>query len=323
MVVALRSLRPLRFVESSAGVVAHWKKVAQLSTALIKAEEAARRGVRSSILGVVVNLVLAATKVFAGVLGHSFALVADGIESLSDVVSSSVVAVGLWWAIRPPDEDHPYGHGKAEPIAAIVVCFALVAAAIAIAVQSVLEIRTPHRLPEAYTLPILLAVVIIKVFFSRYVSSIAGDIESTAVKADAWHHISDAVVSGFAFVGISIGLLTRNATADDWAALCASPFILFSALRQMRAPIAEILDTAPSTEIGSEVRRVAATVPGVVALEKCFVRKVGFRHYVDLHVVVDGNLTVREGHAIAHEVENSILKEIPRIAEVLVHVEPE
>jgi len=237
--------------------------------------------VRSSIFAVIVNLVRAAVKFTAGVLGHSFALIADGIESLSDIVSSSVVAVGLWWAIRPPDEDHPYGHGKAEPIAAIVVCFALVGAAIAIAVQSAAEIRTPHRLPESYTLPILLAVVVIKVFFSRYVSSIAGDIESTAVRADAWRHISDAVVPGCAFVGISIGLLTKNAAADDWAALCASPFILFSALRQMRAPIAEIFDTAPSTQMVTEVRRVPVTVPGVVALEKCFVRKVGFRHYVE------------------------------------------
>jgi len=294
-----------------------------VTTTLIKAEEAAQRGVRSSILGVIINLVLAVAKCLAGVAGHSFALVADGIESLSDVVSSSVVALGLWWATRPPDKDHPYGHGKVEPIAAIVVCFALVGAAIAIAVQSVSEIRTPHRLPEAYTLPILLGVVVLKVFFSRYVSSIAGDIESTAVKADAWHHISDAVVSGFAFVGISIGLLSKNATADDWAALCASPIILFSALRQMRAPIAELLDTAPSTNLESEVRLVAATVPGVIALEKCFVRKVGFRHYVDLHVIVDGNLTVRQGHAIAHQVENVILQRMSNIAEVLVHIEPE
>jgi cation diffusion facilitator family transporter len=294
-----------------------------VTTTLLKAEEAARRGVRSSLLGVAINLVLAVTKCVAGVLGHSFALIADGIESLSDVVSSSVVALGLWWAIRPPDKDHPYGHGKAEPIAAIVVCLALAGAAIAIAIQSVAEIRTPHRLPEAYTLPILLGVVVVKIFFSRYVSSIAGDIESTAVKADAWHHISDAVISGFAFVGISIGLLTRNATADDWAALCASPIILFSALRQMRAPIAELLDTAPSTSVESEVRLVAATVPGVIALEKCLVRKVGFRHYVDLHVIVDGNLTVRQGHAIAHQVENAILQRTSNIAEVLVHIEPE
>jgi cation diffusion facilitator family transporter len=294
-----------------------------VTTALIKAEEAARRGVRSSILGIIVNLLLSVAKCLAGFVGHSFALIADGIESLSDVVSSSVVAFGLWWAIRPPDTDHPYGHGKAEPIAAIVVSFSLVGAAIAIAVQSVAEIRTPHRLPEAYTLPILLGVVLVKVFFSRYVNSIAGDIESTAVRADAWHHISDAIVSGFAFVGISVALLTKNATADDWAALLASPIILFSGLRQLRAPIAELLDTAPSADIESNVRSVAAAVPGVAGLEKCFVRKVGFRHYVDLHVIVDGNLTVRQGHAIAHDAENAILVQIPRIAEVLVHIEPE
>jgi cation diffusion facilitator family transporter len=289
----------------------------------IKGEVAARVGIRSSLIGVAINLTLAIVKCVVGLIGHSFALIADGIESLSDVVSSSVVAFGLWWAIRPPDENHPYGHGKAEPVAAIVVCFALVGAAVAIAVQSLSEINTPHRLPEPYTLPVLLGVVIVKVFLSRYVSSIAGNIESTAVKADAWHHISDAIVSGFAFVGISVGLLTKSATADDWAALCASPIILFSALRQMRVPIAELLDTAPSTGIDSQIRDVAASVPGVKAIGRCFVRKVGFRHYVDLVVVVDGNLTVRQGHTIADEVEKAVLQRMPTIAEVLVHVEPE
>jgi cation diffusion facilitator family transporter len=289
---------------------------------ITKAEASVRRGIRASILGIVFNLLLAGAKCFVGVIGHSFALIADGIESLSDVVSSTVVAVGLWWAVRPPDEDHPYGHGKAEPIAAIVVSFSLVGAAIAIAVQSISEIRTPHRLPEVYTLPVLMGVVIVKLFLSRYVGKIAGDIESTAVTADAWHHLSDAITSALAFIGISVALWTGDSAADDWAALCASPIILFSGLRQMRAPIAEILDTAPSRDIETAVRTVAAEVPGVAALDKCFVRKVGFRYYVDLHIVVDGNLTVREGHAIAHRVEDSILEKIPRIAEVLVHAEP-
>jgi len=285
-------------------------------------ERAVRKGIRSSLVGILVNLSFAFTKCIAGIIGHSFALIADGIESLTDVVSSSVVALGLWLAIKPPDQDHPYGHGKAEPIAAIVVSLALLAAGVAIAIESIIEIRTPHRLPEPYTLAVLLGVVVIKVVLSRYVSSVGEDIESTAVKADAWHHLSDAITSALAFIGITVALFTMNPSADDWAALCASPIILFNGLRQVRAPLREILDTAPSFDIELNVRRVAENVPGVAGLDKCYIRKVGFRYYVDLHVFVDGRMPVTAGHRIAHEVEDSILAAYPRIAKVLVHVEP-
>jgi cation diffusion facilitator family transporter len=287
-----------------------------------KPEIAVKRGIRSSLLGVGINLALAAVKCAAGVIGHSFALVADGIESLSDVISSGVVALGLWFSIKPPDKDHPYGHGKAEPIAAMIVSFALIGAAIAIAAESISEIRTPHRLPAAYTLGVLLAVVAVKLVVSRYVGKIGVEIESTAVKADAWHHLSDALTSGLAFVGISIGLATRNAAADDWAALFASPIILFNGVRQLRAPILELLDTAPSPNLEEEVRRVSKFVPGVAGLEKCFIRKMGFKYYVDLHVVVDGRISVTDGHRIGHEVEAAIQSLQPKIARVLVHVEP-
>ncbi len=285
-------------------------------------EQAVRKGIRSSLIGILVNLSFAFTKCIAGFIGHSFALIADGIESLTDVVSSSVVAFGLWLATKPPDQDHPYGHGKAEPIAAIVVSLALLVAGIAIAVESILEIRTPHRLPEPYTLAVLLGVVVIKVVLSRYVGAVGEDIESTAVKADAWHHLSDAITSALAFIGITVALFTRNPTADDWAALFASPVILFNGLRQLRAPLREILDTAPPFDIELNVRRVAENVPGVAGLDKCYIRKVGFRYYVDLHVLVDGRMPVTSGHRIAHEVEDSILTAYPRIAKVLVHVEP-
>ena len=148
------------------------------------------------------------------------------------------------------------------------------------------------------------------------------DIESTAVKADAWHHLSDAITSGLAFIGITIGLLTNNPTADDWAALCAAPILLFNGLRQMRTPFGELLDTAPGTSLEQEVRQAAQTVPGVVGLDKCFIRKMGFRYYVDLHVLVKGSIPVAQGHGIAHEVKDAILAAHPKVAEVLVHIEP-
>jgi cation diffusion facilitator family transporter len=282
-----------------------------------------QRGLRSSLISITSNFLLATCKCVAGLLGHSFALVADGMESLSDVFSSIVVYLGLRLAIKPPDKEHPYGHGKAEPVAAATVSLAMAAAGVGIAIESIVLLRTPHPLPLSYTLWVLLAVFGVKLLLTRYVSSVAHSIDSVAVRSDAWHHLSDAITSLFAFIGISAALLTKDYRADDWAALCASPVILFNAWRQIRSPMDEILDTAPPPEIEQHVREAAASVPGVVGLEKCFVRKVGFRYYVDLHVVVDGDLSVRSGHAISHKVEDRVLADVTRVAKVLVHIEPE
>jgi cation diffusion facilitator family transporter len=281
-------------------------------------------GMRSTLLGIMLNMVLAVTKGVAGFLGHSFALMADALESLSDIVNSLIVYFGLRLSIKPPDANHPYGHGKFEPIAATIVGMSLTGAALTIAVVSVREILTPHQSPAPYTLIVLAGVVIIKEWLFHYVNEVGQAIESTAVRADAWHHRSDAITSSLAFVGISIGLIGGKGyeTADDWAALGASCIILYNAYRQLRPALAELTDAAPPGDIDSAVRRVASAVPGVAALEKCFVRKMGFDLYVDLHVVVDGDLPVREGHRIAHRVKDAILASDSRIAEVLVHVEP-
>ena len=279
---------------------------------------------RTTLLGILLNVVLALAKGAAGFLGHSFALMADALESLSDVVSSFIVYFGLRLSIKPPDEDHPYGHGKFEPIAATVVSMSLTGAALTIVVVSVREILTPHQSPAPYTLIVLAGAAIIKEWLFHYVNEVGQSIESTAVRADAWHHRSDAITSSLAFVGISIGLIGGKGyeTADDWAALGAACILLFNAYRQLRPALAELTDAAPPGDIDSAVRRVASAVPGVAALDKCFVRKMGFDLYVDLHVVVDGELSVREGHAIAHRVKDAILASDTRIAEVLVHIEP-
>ncbi len=292
-------------------------------TAAPTTEQMVKGGLRSSLLAIFINLTLALVKCLTGVIGHSFALLADGIESFLDVISSSVVYWGLRLAIKPPDKDHPYGHGKADPIAAAVVGVAMILAALGIAAESINLIRTPHKLPHAYTLWVLICVVPVKALLSRYVSGVSEKIESSALRGDAWHHLSDAITSGFAFVGISAALLTGQPTADDWAALCASPVILFGGWQQLRRPIAELLDTAPAPEFEERVRKVAEGVPDVFGVEKCFVRKVGFRYYVDLHVVVRGDLTVREGHQIAHAVADQVRLQVEKIAEVLVHIEPE
>lgn len=286
-------------------------------------EQLVQRGIRTSLVSIATNFVLASAKIAAGLLGHSFALVADGIESFSDVISSSVVYWGLSFAVKPPDKEHPYGHGKADPLAGILVGIALIVAACVIALESIRLLRVPHPMPRAYTLWVLLAVVGLKIFLSEYVVGVNRKIDSTVLRGDALHHFSDAITSAFAFIGISAALLSGYSSADSWAALCASPIIFYGGWRQVKRAIVELLDTAPPPEIEQKVRDTANSVPEVLGLEKCHVRKVGFRYYVDLHVIVRGDLTVREGHRIAHEVEDRVLDSNSRVTEVLVHIEPE
>lgn len=285
----------------------------------------AERGMKSTLLGIFINFALALTKCSAGLLGHSFALVADGLESSADVLSGLAVYFGLRLAAKPPDKDHPYGHGKAEPIAAVIVGLSLVAAAAAIITESIHQILIPHQLPRPYTLMVLAGVLIVKELLFRYVGSVGDSIGSLAVKSDAWHHRSDAITSAFAFVGISIALLGGQGweSADDWAALCASLVILYNAWKQMRPALMELTDRLPDPTLEAQVRAVAGRVEGVLGLDKCYVRKMGFSYYVDLHVIVNGEKSVREGHHIAHRVEDEVLAAVPQVSEVLVHIEPE
>ena len=289
-------------------------------------QRAVDRGTKSSLIGILVNLGLALTKCIAGLIGHSFALVADGLESAADVISGVVVLFGLKLSVKPPDADHPYGHGKAEPIAAIVVGGSLLGAAGTIIYESLHQIRTPHPLPKPYTLVVLAGVLIVKELMFRYVGQVGDSIASTAVRSDAWHHRSDAITSAFAFCGISIALVGGPGweAADDWAALCAGLVIIYNALKQTKPALLELTDSAPEDpNVESRVRAIAASQTGVIGLDKCHARKMGLSYYVDLHIIVSGQLTVREGHRIAHSVEDAILKSLPQVSEVLVHVEPE
>jgi cation diffusion facilitator family transporter len=290
----------------------------------IKSPHPVQKGLRSTLIGILANTLLAAIKAIAGVLGNSYALIADAIESTTDIASSVIVWSGLKIAALPPDADHPYGHGKAEPLAAIVVSLTLITAAIGIAIQSVREILIPHHAPAAFTLVVLILVVITKEILFRFVFNVGQDINSTAVKSDAWHHRSDAITSAAAFVGISISLIggVGYESADDWAALFASTIILFNAYRILRPAINEVMDSAPSSDVDRSIRQAAQHVEGVIALEKCFIRKTGFSYYVDLHVTVDGDLSVRHGHDIARQVKQAIRTSNPHVAEVLVHIEP-
>jgi cation diffusion facilitator family transporter len=281
-------------------------------------------GARVVLLGLVVNVVLASAKIVAGLVGHAYVLIADGIESALDVGGSIVIWGGLTVAARPPDKTHPYGHGKAEPIAAIVVALGVLAAALVIAVQSVREIFLPHHGPAPWTLAVLIVAVIVKEVLFRYVIRFGQKVESTAVKTDAWHHRIDAMTSTAAFIGISVALIGGKAwqSADDWAALVACVLIGWNGYRLALPAFFEIMDTAPHGKFIRSIREVARSVPGVVEVEKCRARKMGLDFYVDLHVGVDGNMSVHEGHEIAHRVKRAIQQSDSRVADVLVHIEP-
>lgn len=281
-------------------------------------------GARVALFGMIVNIILAAAKIIGGILGNAYVLIADGIESALDIAGSLVIWGGLKFAARPPDETHPYGHGKAEPLAAILVALGVVAAALGLAIESVREIVTPHHGPAPFTLVILIVVIAVKEILFRYANRIGRNVESTAVQTDAWHHRADALTSTAAFIGISLALIGGEGwqSADDWAALFACAVIATNGVRLLKPAFYEVMDTAPRGEIVDLVAKAAKSVDGVVDIDKNIVRKMGVSFYVDLHVQVNGGISVREGHDIAHEVKRAIQQSDSRIADVLVHIEP-
>jgi cation diffusion facilitator family transporter len=280
--------------------------------------------IKTTVYGIVVSVILIFVKGISGHFGHSYALIADATESGADILSSGLLWLGLRIAIKEPDKEHPYGHGKAEPLAAVAVALFLIAAAIWIAYHAINLINTPHELPKKFTLWVLLFVIGIKESMYRYVFNVGKKINSQAVKADAHHHRSDAITSIAAFIGISIAIIGGKGYegADDWAALAASALIFYNAIVILRPALSEIMDAAPSNEIVAKVKELAASVPEVEGIEKCFVRKMGFDYYVDIHIEVDAQLSVAEGHRIAHLVKDTLLESNLRVTNVLVHVEP-
>ncbi len=280
---------------------------------------------RLSKLAIVANVLLAAVKIVAGVFGNSYVLIADGVESAADVFSSLVVWSGLRFSVVPADANHPYGHGKAESVASIIVSLVLLAAAVLLAVQSFHEIGAPQpQAPAPFTLFVLLGVIGIKETLYRFAWKTGDSLGSTALKGDAWHHRSDALTSAAAFIGIGIALVggRKWASADAWAALVACGVIAWNGLRLLRVALDEVMDAAVAPEITAAVRKIAGDVDGVLAIDKCRIRKSGIHLTLDIHVVVDGEWSVRRGHAIAHLVKDRLLASPHHINDVTVHIEP-
>jgi len=283
-----------------------------------------QRSLRATFLGLAANVALTIAKFLAGIFGHSQALIADAVESLADIFSSIIVWRGLVVAETPPDEDHPYGHGKAEPLAAASVSAMLLLAAGLIAYHSLHGILAPRVAPSPWTLIILIVVIAVKETLFRFVLRESETVASSAVETDAWHHRSDAITSAAAFIGISISLVGGKGyeAADNWAALAAACVIAFNGWRLLRPAFNELMDRSPDRELIEQIRTVAETIPGVGGVEKCFVRKMGYQFFVDMHLEVDPQMTVERSHRIGHEVKNKVRTEIPSVRDVLIHIEP-
>ena len=281
--------------------------------------------VRTVIFSMLGNIALAIIKFVAGIFGNSFALIADGIESVVDVFASILVLFGIKYSARPADDNHPYGHGKAEPLITFLVVGFLIISAATIAWQSIQNIQMPHKLPESWTLWVLAGIILWKEISFQVVIRRSKKLKSTSLKGEAWHHRSDAITSVAAFIGITIALIGGEGyeVADDYAALLAVGFILYNCYLIFRPALGEVMDENNHDELTLEIRKVALTVPGVEGTEKCFIRKAGMIYHVDLHAKVKGDLTVTRGHDIAHELKDTLRLEITELGHVLIHIEPD
>lgn len=281
--------------------------------------------IRTTYFSIIGNASLALIKGLAGFFGNSYALIADAIESTTDIFSSLLVLFGLKYAKRPADENHPYGHGKIEPLITFLVVAFLVTSATVIAYESIQNIRTPHKVPKPWTLIVLGCIILWKEISFRIVIRKSKETHSSSLRADAWHHRSDAITSIMAFIGITIALVFGKGyeTADDWAALLASTFILYNSYLIFRPALGEIMDEHLYDDLLEEIREESIKVKGVVGTEKCFIRKAGMKYHVDLHAIVDGDISVKEGHDISHHLKDHLRSEIPNLGHVLIHIEPD
>ncbi|TYP70423.1 cation diffusion facilitator family transporter [Aquimarina intermedia] len=283
-----------------------------------------RTAIRTTYYSLATNLVLAVIKGLAGFFGNSYALIADAIESTTDVFSSLLVLFGLTYAKRPADKNHPYGHGKIEPLITFIVVAFLVTSATVIAYESIQNIQTPHELPQPWTLLVLGAIIVWKELSYRIVIKKSKQTHSSVLRAEAWHHRSDAITSITAFIGISIALFLGKGfeTADDWAALFASGFILYNSYLIFRPALGEIMDEHRYDDLMLQIRKISLEVEGIKGTEKCYIRKAGMYYHIDLHARVDGNISVTEGHDLAHQLQDRLKQKVSGIGHVLIHIEP-
>jgi cation diffusion facilitator family transporter len=283
-----------------------------------------RQGRRAALLGLAVTLSLGLLKLAGGLLGHSIALVSDAVHSLGDALAAAAVWGALLWAQHPADPEHPYGHSRAEAVAGSNVSLLLILSALLVGWESLRSLAEPSPTPAPYTLAIAACSAVLNELLFRHQRRVARQTGSLAVLAAAWDQRMDALGSVAVLLGLALAFWGGPAwhAADHIAALAVAALILWAACRLLWTSLQELMDRQADPELLKAVRREALTVPGVRGVEKLLVRKAGLEHLVDIHVEVDPEISVREGHAIGHAVKDRLLKQMVTVKDVLVHIEP-
>lgn len=282
-------------------------------------------GENVALLGIGANVSLTIIKFFWGILGNSYALIADAIESATDIVGSAIVYLGVKHAQKPADSNHPYGHGKTEPMAGLAVSILLIFAVLEIAKGAILRIQNPETgIPALWTLWILLAVVLLKGWLFLRAIAIGKSLQSTAVTGDAYHHLSDAMTTGVALAGTVLALFAGPdfSSSADWAALIAAGFMCYNIYHIGWPAIRELLDERDDHEMEELIKQIIEKNRDIKNINVCIVRKSWFDRIVELRLLIDGEKTVREWHRIAHTVEDTIKLKYPNIIHVTTHTEP-
>jgi cation diffusion facilitator family transporter len=285
---------------------------------------AVRAGKSVTLVGVCVNVFLITFKFLTGILGHSQALIADAVHSFSDLFTDAVVILGLRIGRKAPDERHHFGHARLETLASGIVGIALIITALFLGIQAALNIyrHTEHH-PTLVALVAAAVSVGLKEVLFHCTVRIGRRIRSSLVMANAWHQRSDALSSVAVLLGVA-GANIRPSwhVLDAYAALFVSFFIVKVGFDILKGTVREFTDTAPPGEILKKIREITLSVDGVGAMHDLRVRTSGGLHQMEVHIMVDGQLTVTEGHRIANAVEHTLMKDIADIDRVIVHVDP-
>lgn len=285
--------------------------------------EYSNKGVKVATFGIFLSATLVVIKVMAGILGHSSALIADGLESALDVITSLTILSSFKLMAKSPTERFPYGYGRIEPLATLAISIFILGSGLGVSALSIHQIMIPHQTPKAYTAIILFIVIITKEIVYKKMIRSSKELQSKAMESEAWHHRIDGLTSLAALFGVLVAIIMGKGyeAADDWAALLACLVIFYNGINLLKDAVREIMDVSPNPEMVQETRNLAMKVPGVMKIDRCRIRKAGIYYFVDIHIVVDGESTVREGHRISHEVKDKLMQS--NVADVLVHVEPD
>lgn len=283
------------------------------------------QGVRVAAVSIAVSGSLAIAKLTVGWLAGSTSVVADGVESTADVLTSSLLLFALWVAARPADENHPYGHGRFEILTGLGLGVILFLTGLVISYKSLLGIDTKHGPPASYAMWPLVASIFLKSGLSAYKFHHGKKLRSSALVADAWNDFVDILSGLTALVALGLTLYdpSRFLAADHFGGAVVGVLVIILAIQVIRETSMQLMDTMPEAETIELVREVATSVPGALGVEKCYARKTGLRYHVDLHLEVDPSLSVREGHEIASRVRDRLKERLEWVADVLVHVEPQ